>query len=378
MEMPAQGEAGYYIWEAEGKAFEVHISLDVIDGLGADILRGFGAVPKRGAEVGGLLLGGIERGAETVVRVDDFELLPCGYKRGPSYLLSPEERETFERAADAMRQDTSEGLYAVGYFRSHTRDGFALTAEDIELLDRCFPSDAQVALLVKPFATKASTAGFFFREFGSFQAATPLEFPFRRRELLGEEAPARRPLSDRGAGGRGRGLARTAREDPRERDEHRERDQPLEDAVAPEPAESLGYAYATTLPRQSRLGGWMWFPLSFIFLLLGVALGYWAALGMFPRIPANIAPEYSLALAAKKSSGGLTVEWNADSPAVRNAERGVLEVRDGKYAKAVDLDAAQLRGGKLAFQNESNKVSFHLTVYLNSRLSVSEALDWRP
>ena len=46
--------------------------------------------------------------------------------------------------------------------------------------------------------------------------------------------------------------------------------------------------------------------------------------------------------------------------------------------KTVDLDSGQLRGGRLAFHNSSDTVSFHLTVYINSRLSVSETLNWHP
>src|SRR5580704_1770872 len=116
METPTQGASGYYVWEAEGKSFEVHVSLDVIESLGVEIMRGFGAVPKRGAEVGGLLLGSIERGAETIVRIEDFEPVPCGYTRGPSYLLAPGEREVFNGAVEGLRPDAgSNAHYAVGY-----------------------------------------------------------------------------------------------------------------------------------------------------------------------------------------------------------------------------------------------------------------------
>lgn len=365
METPTQGASGYYVWGAEGKSFEVHVNLEVIEGLGTEIMRGFGAVPKRGAEVGGLLLGSIERGAETIVRVEEFEAVPCGYTRGPSYLLSPDERQVFEGVLEGFRPETGDRNYAVGFFRSHTREGMALAPEDIELMDHCFPDPAHVALLVKPYATKASEAGFFFRENGVFQETTPLEFPFRRRELLGEEPPEHRPLTDRSSRGRGRALAQSARGA-----------RAAEAAASLELAETSDYGDAA-LPKRPGLGGWTLFPLSFIFLLLGVALGYWAALGMSPRAALTGAPDYSLALAARKSSDGLTVQWNGDSPVIRNAARGVMEVHDGGYAKAVDLDAAQLRGGKLAFQNATNTVSFHLTVYLNSRLSVSETLDWQ-
>ena len=77
METRTQDVPGYYVWEAPGKSLLVHLQLDVIDGLLSDVMRGFGAVPKRGAEVGGLLLGSIERGEQTIVRIEDFEPVEC-------------------------------------------------------------------------------------------------------------------------------------------------------------------------------------------------------------------------------------------------------------------------------------------------------------
>jgi hypothetical protein len=137
-----------------------------------------------------------------------------------------------------------------------------------------------------------------------------------------------------------------------------------------------GVAYAVTTPARSRLGAWMWIPLSFIFLLLGVALGYLAALNVGPRGAAAGAPDYSLSLAVLKSGDSLLLQWNGESLLVRKADRGVLEIHDGGYAATKDLDATQLRGGRLTFRNSTDSVSFHLTVYLNANLSVSENLAW--
>src|SRR5689334_3807802 len=145
MEPRTQGVPGYYVWEVAGKPVVVHLRIDVVDRMGAEILRGFGAVPKRGAEVGGVLLGAIESPASgvTIVRIDDFEPVPCKYARGPSFLLTEPETELFD--------ETCQRRNPVGYYRSHTRDGpSALGPEDLELLNRDFPAPAQVALLVKP------------------------------------------------------------------------------------------------------------------------------------------------------------------------------------------------------------------------------------
>ena len=157
-------------------------------------MRGFGSVPKRGAEVGGFLIGTIRPGVPAIVRIDDFEPVACEYRRGPSYLFTEEDGAALEDGWRRLQPSASPSAYAVGYFRSHTRDGFSLAPEDLELLDRFFPGLAQVALLIKPYATKVSVGGFFVREHGEFPETTPLEFPLRRRELLGEEPAPRRAL----------------------------------------------------------------------------------------------------------------------------------------------------------------------------------------
>jgi hypothetical protein len=388
METQIQGASGYYVWQAPGAPVSVHIHLSVIDAMLAEIMRGFGAVPKRGAEIGGLLLGStkdgsnkdgsnkagsVQDGEGVIVRIEDFKPVPCGYTRGPSYLLSPEEREAFDAACANARPESGRETYAVGYFRSHTRDGMSLAAEDLELLDRYFPASSAVALLVKPFATKAGPAGFFFREDGEFQAITPLEFPFRRREITGEEAPERRPLTER----RPRGQELQAAAEPEAFLEQTRMD-PARFGFAPGFAQGAppGLAYAITTPPRSRLGSWMWIPLSFIFLLLGVALGYLAALNVQPRGGSAAAADYSLSMAVLKTGDALSLQWNADAPVIRRAERGELEIHDGDYSKTVPLDASKLRNGKLTFQNSSNAVTFRLTVNLNSSLSVSESVAW--
>ncbi len=367
MGTPTQDVPGYYVWEVPGKALVVHLHLDVIDGVLSEVMRGFGAVPKRGAEVGGLLIGTIEpsggeRGEQTIVRIEDFESVECAYKRGPSYLFTEDDGTTFHDAWERWQPGRSRPSYAVGFFRSHTRDGLSLSPVDIELLDRYFEGPSYAALLVKPFATKASLAGFFFREGGVFPAETPLQFPFRRRDLTGEEAPPRRPLSERG---------------PRER-----RPRALVRAAAPVPdgetdATQAGPAYAVTAPTRSRLGGWMGIPLSFIFLLLGVALGFQAATSMGMRARVSDSQDFSLGLKVSMNGDNLKVQWNPEAAQIRGAQRGVLEIQDGTYSKPVDLDAALLQSGSIIYRNSSSAVHFRLMVYMNARLTVTETLDWR-
>src|SRR6478752_1792452 len=149
MEPNTQQVPGYFVWEPPGSPVVVHLRLSVVDRLGAEIMRGSGAVPKRGAEVGGLLLGSVEHGDKTIVRIEEFEPVPCEYRRGPSYLLSEEERATFSAAVAAARHSQS-GSLPVGFYRSHTREGaMGLDAEDQELVGTHFASADDVVLMVK-------------------------------------------------------------------------------------------------------------------------------------------------------------------------------------------------------------------------------------
>jgi hypothetical protein len=298
--------------------------------------------------------------------VEDFEPIAIEYGRGPSYLLSEEERARYSEAVHAARAGGK--LQPVGFYRSHTRDGaMSLGTEDQDLIAEHFAEANDIALLVKPFATKVSIAGFFARNNGTFPVETPLEFPFRRREMLGEEAPARRSLEDRGS------RPRRPRPEP-ESDlappKFFETDVPQAPVAEPPPA------YSEPLPRPPKRG-WVWVPLCFLFLVLGVALGYQTALTFAPELrDREGAKAFALNLTAGRNGDSLTVRWDRDSPAVRVAVRGVMEIEDGGFMKPVPLDPSDLRKGSLVYQNTSETVKFRLVVYLGDRATVNETVDW--
>jgi hypothetical protein len=356
MEPTTQAVPAYFVWEVPGQALVIHMNLDLVDRLGAEIMRGFGAIPKRGAEVGGVLLGSIETGDVTVVRVEDFEAVPCEYQRGPSYLFEQDPRELFDLVCARWQPGPAHHIYAVGYYRSHTRAGPVMTREDIELLDQCFPFPAHVALLVKPYAAKASQAAFFVRQNGKFPETALFEFPFLRRELALEPADSPAPSKPDPA--------------PLRIELPRPLNQPVDDPVDGDLAPSFADA---AKPRSSGLPGWIWIPLSFVFLILGLLLGHL----LTKASHTNTDAAFSLALSVVRTGDNLTVQWNHDAPAVRAAQKGVLEIEDGAYSKPVALDLAQLQGGSLIYRNSSNRVRFRLIVSVNARSSVTETLEWR-
>jgi hypothetical protein len=48
----------FYTWEVPGKAISIRLEFGVLDQILSEVMQGFGSVPKRGAEVGGLLWAG--------------------------------------------------------------------------------------------------------------------------------------------------------------------------------------------------------------------------------------------------------------------------------------------------------------------------------
>ena len=182
-----------YNWLVPQKPVSVHIPFAVIDRLEHESVESFRSLSSRGSEIGGLLFGSVTPGEIAQVSIEDFELIPCDYSRGPLYRLADADMSRFDKVI--LQHGSAGSLAAIGMFRSHTRKGLSLDAEDLAFFDSRFREAHNIALLIRPFATKASSAGIFIRENGVVHGeASPLEFPFRSSLLTAGkpagEAPA--------------------------------------------------------------------------------------------------------------------------------------------------------------------------------------------
>jgi periplasmic protein TonB len=170
-----------YLWEVPQKPVSVRIPFSLIDRLERDAVESFRSLTSRGSEIGGLLVGEVSPGSPLVVSIADYDLIACDYSRGPLYRLSDADMGRFEQA---IQQRLASGRGIAGFFRSHTRKGISLDADDLTFFQARFRDPHHIALLVRPFATKASTAGIFIWENGKVNGdASCLEFPFRSSEL---------------------------------------------------------------------------------------------------------------------------------------------------------------------------------------------------
>ena len=369
----------FYLWKPAEKPISVQLQFDVVDRILLEIMRGFGAVPKRGAEVGGILLGTAElQGDQIVVKVEDFEAVECDHASGPSFILSEDDRAAFLESMGRWRPGPGRRIYAVGYYRGHTRDGICLAAEDLAVLEEIFPEPTSIALVIKPYATKVSMAGIFFREEGQFRAdASHLEFPFRRKELGGGTSGMERVTSAARFGQQRGG------EDPRTRYREPEvESEPEAPRAGPDmtriPEFLSAPAAAAEAPKGKVRGGWVWIPLSFIFMLLGVVVGFQIALSMRPKQPANPWLEaWDMTLQVKRTGEELAVTWDPLAPAVRNATRGALIIQSREETRTIELRGPQLQGGSVIYRGVPERVLFRLEVYPRERAVVSEIAEFK-
>jgi len=308
----------------------------------------------------------------SVVRIRDFEPVGCSHKRGPTYSLDETEARTFADTCEHWKLDASRPMGVVGYYRSATRDEPGLDAEDLALLDQHFPQPEAVALLVRPFATKAGVGGFFVREQGAFPSASPLDFPFRRRELTGQEPAPRQSVFE------GRHSRAVLSESTRVAPESTREERTIAARRHQPPVLATPDAKVHTETATKFSSGWVWLPLSLVFLFLGVFLGFQLGLGLGPRGATSAASaDFSLGLTVSRSEDNLNVRWNRDAPAIRSAQKGLLDIEDGGFAKPVDLDQAHLKNGTIIYRRSSDRVRFRLIVFVDTRLTVTETLEWR-
>ncbi|MEZ5401258.1 MAG: hypothetical protein R2729_16425 [Bryobacteraceae bacterium] len=397
-----------YLWEVPGKPVSARLEIDFVDRLLMEIMRGFGVVPRRGVEMGGILLGSVQSGpAGKVVLVEDFEPVACQHAKGPAWLLSEDEQIQFEDTLARWAPAEGKRTYAVGFYRSHTREGLGMTPEDEEMYRQYFRDPSAITLLVKPFATRTSVGAIFFREGETCKTDVSYEeFPFHPRELAPEYAgvfssdpepraetpPPARPAA--GASPKPSPAIRMAAGPPVSRTDSNP-SRPAGTKILSGGSSSMGSATSSLfqesktsdqlqfgLPVASQDGkgrhkktGWVWIPLSFIFVIVGVLLGMLVSETVGARLqPATPTRNpYTLGVSVAPSGEGLLFRWDRGSPAIENATGGELVIKDGAAEKTVPLDALQLRTGSVIYRNASPDVTFRLSVNTSGSVTLSES-----
>ena len=414
---PQPAAASTYLWEVSQKPVSVRLGFDFVDRLEREVLENFRSITSRGSEIGGLLLGAVTPGSPLCVWVEDFEAIPSDYSRGPLYRLSDAELGRFERAIEA-RASAAEPV-VVGFFRAHTRKGIALDEEDLAFLDARFREPHHIALLIRPFATKASVAGIFIREAGAIHGqASYQEFPFRTSQLTpSTRVPVAAPISRSAAtpvapaavavnppvaqatsrpSARAQIVPIARREtlpppsepvladppkatlaeiEPQEAPPAAETTifsppaKPAATKAAPDAWESRPVVAATLFaekpsPEAARGG-----RIAMLALGLLIAVAAFVPLYIYPgyfahnhRPVAGAEDSSTLTLRVEPSGTDLLLTWNKNAAAIRNATKGVLSITDGGRHEDYPMSVSELLTGSIIYSPGSPDVSFQMEV----------------
>lgn len=372
---------GALLWAPAGEPVAIRIDYDVIDRLGAAVMAGFGRVPKRGAEIGGILLGTVERDSGTVVHISDFASVPSEHRWGPSYQLSDTDKQHFDTALTEAATAPDRPIHAVGYFRSHTREPFQLVLDDVDLLDARFPQPEAVCLLIRPYPTRVPDAAFVTRTEGRFATDPPsVLLPFRRRELGGGKPERSRRVAPPQAT-----MPTAAVATPRPVEWHTveaERSPAMIADAAPNrhdnPAERVAPLSAT------RPALWTGAAYAAACLALGLLAGAQLAVRFMkqPSAPAaqtEPAPQLlPLRLAAASGPRGVTLRWTLPAVVERDARGADLQIVDGLTVKSIPLSRNDLLRGALRYRNQEPQGSMRLEVDLGGQNAVVESTAWTP
>lgn len=349
-----------YTFDVPGRPLSVVLEPAAADRLLGEAVRGLGLVPRRGAEVGGILVGSVVRGERAVIRIEQVVPVPCEYAFGPSYLLSANDMETFRRELA--------GVAAVGFFRTDTTGELTLQERDSALRNELFPGDP-ATLIVAPRMLEPSLARCFV-----WRNAEPLDAGQAR--LRPQPRPNRREApsqqSDQPAA-------------PDEQEPRREPEPP--GPAAPEQKPPLpGFLAASEAERRPRFSLPRWYswavqaPLVAALLIAVGALGYVAALRIAGSAgPASRAQDpYSLSLVVLEYGENLHLSWNRSAPPILAGGRGVLTIADGGTSRTLELTSAQLRGGSVTYHRLTGDVRLRLEVFVRENVSVGETWVFRP
>ena len=105
------------VWTQGSRTFAIQLGPGVIERLGTESWAAFKAVPRRGLEIGGILLGrAVSEDDITTFLIEGSQPVGSEHRsQGPSYVLSESDFAGFQ---EELKKN---GAASIGTYRSHTR-----------------------------------------------------------------------------------------------------------------------------------------------------------------------------------------------------------------------------------------------------------------
>ena len=290
----------------------------------------------------------------------------------------------------ALEHPPQYGLQAIGFFRSHLREGLCLSRQDETFIEQFIRNPDSAFLIIRPFEVGLCMAGFFFWEHGRLQTdVSDLEVPFVAPE---DRAYPHDPLefdrprfSVRDVSSRTIPVVETPLPPPPKAPQENIDAEPVTPSTSPRPPrpmQSPTTQQGATPSRPDPRHRYSWKLVLSSVLLLWVCLGtYFVAmrLGLHPPSSTTAVPKTPVTLQANiDSNGQIDLSWDQTSPNLRKAQGAKLTIIDGTLHRELNIDQSQLRFGKLAYFPNSDDVQFYLEIHLDASRSVAESVRVLP
>jgi periplasmic protein TonB len=345
--------------------------------LANSVNEGVRAVPRGGAEVGGLLVASGNRVG--VVRVRKILGVPIEHRFGPGFRPSPHDIAAFQRAVSLEQADPSNTV--VGFYRSATRDPKYFRDTDHEILAAiqqvhpAYARDFRFVMILTSVSKSSMLAEVTTCEEGAWQRWQPhtLNLPLfsdklapetsggeTGRDSLASAEHVTRPL---------RSLAGALRAAEVE-SLNETRPSPVPVAPSPLIPPSAPAINPVTVATPARPKSRAKSPL---FLYLGMAVVLVLGLsGVFYGFEARrtaVRPLAAAAPAVRISRLGFTANpegamwkltWNRDAVTALNPSSASLSIRDGANQQEIPLTAAELGAGMVFYTPQSGDLVFGL------------------
>jgi len=181
-----------------GHTSRLIVANPLIPRLFEEVSEGVRALPRGGAEIGGLLVG--PKGYEGGVLANEIIPIPIEYRFGPSFRLSSPDLTKIEEAIAATHEDPSKTV--VGFYRSRTRGGAEFRDSDqeillaVELAHAGFATDFHYYLVFSPPARAEMALGVAVRkgnDWSDFRTFTCHQTPAGITSDLGSPEPEEMP-----------------------------------------------------------------------------------------------------------------------------------------------------------------------------------------
>jgi hypothetical protein len=368
--MATSAEFGFVSWSAPEVAWTIEYPIEVMEEIRAFACNELWRLSHGGAEVGGVMYGSQRSGA---IRILTWRPIASENADGETLRLSHRDRMTLAVQLEVARGNPDlKDLRPVGWFVSHPSGGVAMTSSDLEVHDGFFPERSQVTLVVHPTGGGRAEAGFFVRSAdGSVRSdASYQNFVLEPLQALATQAlatqalatqalPTQAPPAD--APPAASNVEPASQEAPPSESNGLSASPPGPSMAGPNlaaqgtrPHSPAAPIFNTHEPLAAR-ERWLWA------IPIALALGL-AVLMLYQRQK----PAESSSIAFHVSSNAartVQLEWDPNSRAVRDSERGEMDITDAGQGSQVLLSSDQLHSGRMAYLRQSSDVGFQLTVY---------------